>query len=493
MKKITITILLTLFTVGSILAQVTYTTPNDGGTYTLDDIATLSPSTVTVSGTDYTLLENLEISENDTFLIDQDLTLSIDIDLLITVFGAFNITADAATITAIDTANPYEGFRFEEFSSIDLQNTTIEYGGGLRVLTEDFSIDNCTLTNNVEGGAASGGVISLFRGTPQITNNTITFNALPAVSSGANSGVSPNISNNYLEGNNQSNSNRPQINLGITNSSDTLRIIQNTIIGDRSLDMVGGIAVANFFGGAGNILARIDDNTIVDNRYGMNIVGTNSFAYVTNNIIEDNDTQGLPNSGGSGISLNSSSAGMEVIASGNEFRRNLWGITVIGEASINLGDDEDNPGENVFSENGNGGEIYALYNNTANTLQAKNNCWIEGQESDEQQVEDVIFHVVDDSTLGEVIFNPFLCAVLSIEDNTIESFSFYPNPTNNQINFNNRFSFTELNIYNVNGKLVSKKSLIEGENTVQTNLPSGVYFARFSNESASTVQKLVIK
>ena len=74
-----------------------------------------------------------------------------------------------------------------------------------------------------------------------------------------------------------------------------------------------------------------------------------------------------------------------------------------------------------------------------------------------------------------------------------KNFSFYPNPTNNQINFNNRYSFTTLNIYNVSGKLVSTTSLTEGENTVQTNLPSGVYFARFSNESASTVQKLVIK
>ena len=490
MKNITLSILFTICSFSILVAQ-NYTTPNDGGTYTLDDIAALSPSTVTVSGTGYTLLENLTIAETDTFLIDEDLTLSIDVDLLITVFGAFNVTADATTITAIDTANPYEGFRFEEFSSIDIQNSTIEYGGGLRVLTEDFSIDNCTLTNNVEGGATTGGVISLFRGTPQITNNTITFNALPAVSSGANSGVSPYIFNNYLEGNNQSNSNRPQINLGITTPTDTLKIIQNTIIGDRSLDMVGGIAVANFVGGS--ILTRIDDNTIVDNRYGMTIVGPNSFAYVTNNIIEDNDTQGLPNLGGSGINLNASTAGMEIIASGNELRRNLWGITVVGEAEINLGDDEDNAGENIFSENGNGGEIYAIYNNTANTLQAKNNCWIEGQESTEQQVEDVIFHVVDDSTLGEVIFDPFLCGILSIDENTIENFSFYPNPANDHINFNNRFSFTELNIFNVSGKLVSTKSLTGGENTIKTNLPSGVYFVQFSNDSTSTVQKLVIK
>ncbi len=492
MKNITLSILFTLYSFGILVAQ-TYTTPNDGGTYTLDDIAALSPSTITVSGSDYSLLENLEVAENDNVIIDTDLTLSIDADLLITVFGTLSVNSTEITITAIDQNAPYAGFRFEQGSSIDFSNTTIEYGGGLRVLTENFEIDNCTITNNVEGGATTGGVISLSRGTPQITNNTITFNDLPAISSGANIEVSPYIFNNYIEGNNQLNSNRPQINLGVTKADDTLKIIQNTIIGDRSLDMVGGIAVANFFGAGGNILARIDDNTIVDNRYGMNIVGSNSFAYVTNNIIEDNDTQDLPNSGGSGISLNSASAGMEIIASGNEFRRNLWGITVIDQASINLGDGEDNPGENVFSENGNGGVTYAIYNNTANTLQAKNNCWIEGQESTEQQVEDVIFHVVDDSTLGEVVFDPFLCSILSVEEFTVENFSFYPNPTNNQINFNNRYSFTTLNIYNVSGKLVSTTSLTEGENTVQTNLPSGVYFARFSNESASTVQKLVIK
>ncbi|PVW17343.1 T9SS type A sorting domain-containing protein [Marixanthomonas spongiae] len=491
MKKITLSCLLVVFTFSALIAQ-TYTTPNDGGTYTLDDIATLSPTTVTVSGTDYTLLENLVIAQTDTFLIDTDLTLSIDAALLITVEGTFNVTATAVTVTATDTSQPYDGFRFEESSSIDIQNTTIEYGGGLKVITADFTINNCTLTNNVSG-AATGSVISLSNGTPQITNNTITFNELPAISSGANSEVSPYIFNNFLEGNNQSNSNRPQINLGITKPADTLRIMQNTIIGDRSLDQVGGIAIANFFGGSGQILARIDDNTIVDNRYGMTVVGSNSFAYVTNNIIEDNDTQGNPALGGSGISLNSASAGMEVIASGNEIRRNLWGITVIDQASINLGDGADNIGENVFSENGNNGQTFALYNNTPNTLQAINNCWIEGQESTEQQVEDVIFHVVDDASLGEVIFDPFLCGVLSIDENTIENFSFYPNPATNQIQFDNRFSFSEITVYDVTGKLIVAKSLSEGKNTVPLNIPSGVYFATFSNGKASTTEKLVIQ
>ena len=441
------------------------------------------------------LLENLEVSETDTVLLDTDLTLSIDADLLITVFGTFTVDSNEITITAIDQNTPYAGFRFEQNSTIRFANTTIEYGGGLRVLTEDFEIDNCTITNNFEvtDGATTGAVLSLSRGTPQITNNTITFNELPAISSGANIEVSPYIFNNYIEGNNQSNSNRPQINLGITKPEDTLKIIQNTIIGDRNLDMVGGIAVANFIGGAGNILARIDDNTIVDNRYGMTILGTSSFAYVSNNVIEDNDTQGDPFAGGSGINLNSSTAGMEIIASGNEFRRNLWGITVVGEAEINLGDDADNPGNNVFSENGNGGETYAIYNNTPNTLQAKNNCWIEGQESTEQQVEDVIFHVVDDSSLGEVIFNPFLCGILSVAENNVENFSFYPNPATDHIQFNNRFSFTEMTVFNVSGKIVFTKTLSEGSNTIQTALPSGVYFARFSNKNNATTEKLVIQ
>lgn len=492
MKKITLFLLLSLFTVVTLLAQ-TYVTPNTGVTWTLDDIAAASPSTITISGDQYSLHENLEIAENDNIAIDTDLTLSIDADLLITVFGTLSVNSTEIIITATDQNAPYAGFRFEQSSSIDFTNTTIEYGGGLRVLTENFSIDNCTITNNVEGGATTGGVISLSRGTPQITNNTITFNALPAISAGANNEVSAYIFNNYIEGNNQSNSNRPQINLGITRPADTLKIIQNTIIGDRSLDMVGGIAVANFFGSSGTILARIDDNTIVDNRYGMNIVGSNSFAYVTNNVIEDNDTQGEPNLGGSGISLNSGSAGMEIIASGNEFRRNLWGITVIGEAEINLGDDEDNPGNNVFSENGNGGETYAIYNNTANTLQAKNNCWIEGEESTEQEVEDVIFHVVDDSALGEVIFDPYLCGVLSVDENTVADFSFYPNPATDHIQFNNRLSFSEITIFNAGGKAVLTQTISEGTNTIQTNLPSGVYFVQFTNNTTSAVKKLIVQ
>ncbi|MCB0465091.1 MAG: hypothetical protein KDC78_05360, partial [Aequorivita sp.] len=457
MKKILLSTLFIFLTFTLAIAQ-DYTTPNTGVNWTLDDIAAASPTTITISGSNYTLLGNLTISENDTVSIDSDLTLSIDADKLITVFGTLTVDSNAVTITALDENAPYEGFRFEEFSTIDIHNAAIEYGGGLRVLTETFSIDNCTLTNNVSGATTSA-VIQLSRGMPQITNNIISFNENPAIGSAANSAVSAYIFNNMIEGNNQANSNRPQINLGTTMANEQLQIVQNTIIGDPTIDQAGGIAIANFVGGNVNVL--IDDNIIRGNRYGITILGTNDSAEITNNIIEDNNIQGDPNLGGSGINLNSSTIGPDVIVSGNEIRRNLWGITLQGTASINLGDDANNPGNNVFSENENGGQVYALYNNTANPVSAKHNCWIEGQQSTPEQVEDVIFHSVDDPTLGEVTFEPFLCGILSVADTKIENFSFYPNPVKNEINFNNIFSFEKVEIYGVQGNLIASKTIYE--------------------------------
>lgn len=490
MKKLLLNFITTICVIGMVSAQG-YTTPDTGVVYSLDDLVAASPATISVSGTTYTLVEDLIISETDTFLINSDVTLEIEADIRITVFGSFNVDAAQVIFTAVDPAAPYEGFRFEEFSDINIQNATIEYGGGLRVLTETFTINNSTLTNNVSG-VSTGAVISLSRGMAQITNNTFTFNQTPAISSGANSSVSPYIFNNYIEGNNQANSNRPQINMGTTMAANPIQIIQNTIIGDRSLDMVGGIAVSNFVGG--DINAIIDDNIIRDNRYGLTIVGNNSFAYVRNNVIEDNDTQGSPNLGGSGISLNTSAAGMEVIASGNQIRRNLWGITVIGEASINLGDGAGNTGENVFSENGNGGVTYALYNNTGNDLMAMNNCWDETNLPNTlADAEDVIVHQSDISNLGLVTFDPVNCGFLSVEEAHLTEVAIYPNPTNGHVTLTNNTSFQKMNVYSMDGKLVLEKNLQSGTHEMYLDLRAGIYILELHGNNSRAIKKLVIK
>jgi parallel beta-helix repeat protein len=489
MKKTILSVFFTLLTCAIVIAQ-DYTTPNTGVTWTLDDIAAASPSTITVSGNDYTLLGNLTIAENDAVIINTDLTLRIDFEKRVTVFGDFTVNANAVTITAIDENAPYDGFRFEEFSTIDISNATIKYGGGLRVLTETFSIDNCTLTNNVSGTTSSA-VIQLSRGMPQITNNTIAFNSNPAIGSAANSAVSAYIFNNTIEGNNTANSNRPQINLGPTLANEPLQIVQNTIIGDPALEQAGGIAIANFVGGDVNVV--IENNTIRGNRYGITILGNVDSTEIVNNIIEDNNIQGDPLLGGSGINHNASSVGTAVIIEGNEIRRNLWGITLQGSATVNLGDGAGNPGNNVFSENENGGVVYAIYNNTANIISAKNNCWIEGQQSTEAQVEDVIFHSVDDPTLGEVVFDPFLCGVLSVADNTFENFNFYPNPVKNEINFNNVFSFEKAEIYGIQGNLIVSEKISSGQNVLPISLPSGMYFVNFSNDAQTITRKMIVE
>ncbi len=486
MKKITP--LLLLFVV-PFLTMAQYTTPNTGVDFDLDDLVTESPSTISFDGSEYSLVEDLIISANDSFSITTGETLKIAADVRITVNGTF--TADAGSdeiiITAIDPNAPYDGFRFEDTSTITIQNANISYGGGLKTITPNFSISNSTLSNNVSG-VSTGAVISLSAGSPLIENNEFLSNDLPAVGSGANQQVAAQIINNYLEFNGQSNQNRPQLNMGPT-GADTLRIVQNTIIGDPAMDQVGGIGVSNFIGG--QILAIIDDNTVVDNRYGMTVAGGNAFAYIRNNIIEDNNTQGNPNLGGSGISLNSSSNTQNIIASGNEIRGNLWGITVIGEASINLGDNADNPGGNVFANNENGGQTYALYNNTPNTIMAKNNCWIEGIENTSADAESVVFHQADDASLGEVIYDPVGCQNMGVNQVAKTELSIYPNPANKQVYFKTPAKFETAKIFSLQGKLVQETKLNEGENSFDIQLAPGVYLIKFSNQKQQVTKKLI--
>ncbi|TQD38859.1 T9SS type A sorting domain-containing protein [Haloflavibacter putidus] len=488
MKKITPLFLLFLT---PLLALAQYTTPNTGVNYDLNDLVTESPSTISFDGSEYTLVADLTISANDSFSITTAETLKIAADVRITVDGIF--TADAGSdeiiITAIDQNAPYDGFRFEDTSTVTIQNANISYGGGLKTVTPNFSITNSTLINNVSG-VSTGAVISLSAGSPLIENNEFLFNDLPAVGSGANQQVSAQIINNYLEFNGQSNQNRPQLNMGPT-GADTLRIVQNTIIGDPAMDKVGGIGVSNFIGG--QIVAIIDDNTVVDNRYGMTVAGGNAFAYIRNNIIEDNNTQGNPNLGGSGISLNSSSNTQNIIATGNEIRGNLWGITVIGEASINLGDDADNPGENVFANNENGGETFALYNNTPHTIMAKNNCWIEGIENTSADAESVIFHQADDATLGEVIYDPVGCQDLGIDQATQVALRIYPNPTSKSLHFESTANFERVEIYSLQGKLVQEKLLNNNENSFPIQLGAGVYLVKFGNQNQQITKKLIVE
>src|SRR5690606_29188255 len=163
---------------------------------------------------------------------------------------------------------------------------------------------------------------------------------------------------------------------------------------DRDLIMAGGIAVANLAGGT--VLALIEGNVIRDNRYGVTVVGPNSFAAIRNNVIEDNDTQGDPMLGGSGINLNAPTGGQTIVASGNQIRRVLRVLTIQGNVAVNLVDDCGNWRGTAYGEIGYIDEIVALYNNVVATNMATHKCWIGGVNTTIEEAEEVIFHQVDD-------------------------------------------------------------------------------------------------
>ena len=485
--KVRILSLVLLTVLVSLHAQ--YSTPNTGVHWTLDDIAANSPATVTVSGNEYTLHENLLIETNDSLELNENLVLKIASDIEIEVKGYFRSDADEITITAADTESPYEGFWFYDTATAYFNNTLIEYGGGLKVVTPNFEMYNCEVSNNTSGSSTAG-AISFSNGSPVVMNSVFKFNENPALSSGANTSVSAQIEGNYFEGNNTTNNNRPQINMGPSGEADSIRIIGNTVIGDRSLAMVGGISASSLVGVVNKIVIR--GNTVKDNRYGIASLG-NSTGFITDNIIEDNDTEGLPMNGGSGINLFSTDM---VYVTNNQIRRNLWGITLQGTAHINLGSDDDesyNPGGNVFSENGNGGITYALYNNTPNPVNALHNCWIEGQESTAEDVENVIFHSVDDTSLGEVFFAPFNCGIeMAVNDINEKEFRIYPNPAKHSF-FITSETTGNLNIYDLNGKLVQSEKGLKEKTQIQIRLPKGVYLVEFGTNEKKSTQKLVVE
>ncbi len=476
-----------LFVGASAFAQ--YTTPGTGLTLDLDDLVTNAPAAITLNGGIYTISQDITISETDTFQITENATVHLAAGVLITVEGNFIANADNIVITATDITQPYEGFRFESTSTALFRNTTITYGGGIRVLTGNFDMDNCIVSYHVNG-AATASAIQLSTGSPVISNSQFRFNRNPAISSGANQIVSATILNNILEANNQINNNRPQINMGL-GGNDTIRIVGNTIIGAPELTMVGGISASALLGGTNRVI--IDNNTITGNRYGITVIGGTSSGYIRGNILENNNIQNQPMNGGSGISLSAAGAGMNIIASNNQIRGNLWGITVIQNASINLGNTDPanyNPGGNIFSNNGNGGVTYALYNNTPLTINAMNNCWIEGTEPTAVQVEDVIFHQTDDGTLGPVNYTPFGCNLSSL-DFVMAKPEIYPNPNNGIFTVMMPESGNAA-IYNISGQVVFEKALIAGENAIDLSLPAGVYLLKGVSNNKDYNSKIII-
>jgi len=462
-----------------------FTTPGNGTNYTLSSLSAAAPAVLQDMGDFYWMKNDITISATDHLVIDENKPLKVDSGYGLYVYGNYTTTASDFLITAMDAGFPFKGIRFEIGSVAEMKNTTIEYGGGVRVLTDNFLMDNCIVRHN-NGGLSSSGAVSFYSGSPVVKNSQFIENAKAGIGSGVSSAVSVTLENNYLFGNNTDNSNAPQINIGMS-ISDSVKIINNTVIGNRDLTKVGGISVSMLTGGSTRF--RIEGNTIKDNRYGITSTGGGASGIIKNNIIENNDTETNPNNGGSGIAIY---AAQDIIIRNNQIRGNLWGITVLSNGTLDLGTEEDY-GNNVFKDNGNGGVVYALYNNTPNPVSAVGNCWREGETSTSEMVAEVVWDQADFSNLGEVDYTPFLCGeAMAVADTKNLKANIYPNPNTGNFTLETEKSGNYF-ITDMSGKILASGIVSKGKNAVSTMLPAGNYILVYQAEGKMISEKILIK
>ncbi len=484
-----------LFLFTSFAAAAQYTTPGDGSLFNLSDLVALSDGVVTEADGNFQINSDLTVAPSDSLHILENLEVYIAPDVLITIQGALEVENVLFTVICCDEF--YEGFRFEETAYGSLRNSTFEYGGGIRVLTAAFEMINC-MVRFMNSGASTAGAVSFSAGKPLVQNCTFLENQTPAIGSSANIPVAPVIEYCTMASNNMSNSNRPQINLG-PSGPDTTIIRNNLVVGNTQLDQVGGIAFSSLVGVDAH--AIITGNNVFANRYGIAVIGGNIHSVVSNNLIMYNDTQGDPMLGGSGINFFAAGTNSHV-ALNNTIRENLWGVTLQGTAMANFGEIDNpdvGPGGNVFHNNGNGGEIFALFNNTPNEIWAQGNCWEEENENPTlESAELVISHNVDDPELGLVIFDPLdPCGVPSaLREITVKDFvQMYPNPARTNVSILAEKSFSTIEIFDLSGRQILQRKIADRTffDLPVSDLASGLYVVRVAGTDWMATSKLTIE
>lgn len=376
-----------------------WVSPGEGIIYTLPDLVNVTEGVVTNEGTVFTIHQDLTISTGDVLLIDNQVSRIDAPGVLITINGSLtcNITGDRVKLYGTETQQ--FSLRFENATNCQMRKMYLSDGAGIQVIESDITFDDVKFVYFTIDYCHS--VIDILNCNPVINNCYFMLNEGSAIGSPANGQSSPQITGCELDAN-VDGYNVPQINLG-PGGDDTIRIVGNNIHGTWATFHTGGISVADLMG-VGDTKVLLKDNTIKDGRYGYNQQGQTISSVITDNRFINNNHEDNPMNGGSGISIYGSSTNNKAILRDNVITGNLWGITAILLHDIDLGT-EDNWGHNKIYNNGNGGVTYDLYNNSSCDIMAVGNDWETTQEG---EVEDHIFHQVDDPSLGLVTFIPFL-------------------------------------------------------------------------------------
>lgn len=438
-------------------AQAQWVSPGDGITYTLPDLVDAAGGVVTNEGSVFTIHQDITISHSDVLLLDDQVSRIDAPGVLITISGSLscNITGDRVKLYGTE-AQPFS-MRFENATNCLMQKMYLSDGAGIQLVESDITFDDVKFVYFTTDYCHA--VIDICNCNPVINNCFFMLNQGAAISSPANGQSSPQITGCELDAN-VNGQNIPQINLG-PGGEDTIRIVGNNIHGTWATFHTGGISVADLMG-IGDTKVLLKNNIVKDGRYGYNQQGMTISSVIEGNLFLNNTHEDNPMNGGSGISIYGTSTNNKAILRNNVITGNLWGITAIYYHDIDLGT-EDDWGSNEIHDNGNGGVIYDLYNNSACDLTAVGNKW---GTVVEQEVEDHIVHQYDDPTLGLVTYIPFI-GYTEVTDFPIDE---------------QELDLTKATIYSITGQRVSLESV-----------KPGIYLIEVRQGYENYVRKMFIK
>jgi len=391
-----------------------FTTAGNGTHYTLATLAQIPESGIKSTGMErglssFTLSGNITISSGDSFELDDNTLVKFTDAADITLNGSAILCVTSATYleAANDEAQP-RGIIIDNDEQTEMDNLHIRKIGVKCLSKKGLKVTNCTFESH-NGVLGSAALTMGADGAPyEIRHCTFSMAQKAALVGAANYRNPLLIEDCEFIKNGQDNRNMPQLNLTV---ADSVVIRRCTIVGDPEKDMVGGIVVANLVSFDGTYNTLVEDCNVSDCRFGIATYMSQS-AVIRRNKLVNNCHESNPMNGGSGINLYDPSFKQILRIEGNHIEGSLWGITIVGGKSANIGrtdvdasDPNYNAGGNTFSNNGNNGTPYDLYNNSANIVYAQGNTWAcDHQTADE--IEQVIFHKADNASLGEVIYMP---------------------------------------------------------------------------------------
>ncbi len=498
-RPVALVFALVLFAAG---AHAEYATPGLGVNWSLDDLVASSGGAVTGGSGAYEFHDSVLITVGDRVTVPAGATLTfLDTSgvMGLTVNGSFvavgTLGAPIALTSQAATPGAWRGIDFQDTiagSELHLAHCDIAFADiavdvfGADPLVEDCLIHDC-LNRAFDFASANGTIRRCTMRDNQQRTVTITLTS------------SPLFEDCTLENNNiQNTSPYPYFNIGLQGvNSPTIRGC--TILGSGH-QMSGGISVW------ASSNAVIEDNRIEGCGYGILCYSTGANPTIIGNRIRNNNIHPDTVNWGFGVACNGSNAPILV---DNLIVGHWYGVAAINGGQPNLGDlTNEFPGDdgnNFIMDNGLGGEIYGFYNNTPLPQMAQGNFWAAYTAA---EVEDSIWHQVDDPSLGLVNFDFFIPEALGVEEtpSLVSHAQAYPNPFNPQVKIAfslARRAHVSLTIVDLAGRLIRELyvgGLDAGPQEFTWNgvdrhgraLPSGTYFYRVVAEGQSQVGKLTL-